>query len=128
RFSLIFIDDLVQAICCWLQQGGGQGESFELHDGTPNGYSWAEIRAIGADLFQRPVRRIRVPLTLLRGAARANLFGASLAGYAPMLTPGKVAELCHGNWLCDNTRLSRAIGWRPEIDFAEGLRRTLAAG
>jgi nucleoside-diphosphate-sugar epimerase len=42
-----------------------------------------------------------------------------------MLTPGKVRELCHDDWICDNTLFSSATRWRPEIDLREGLRRTL---
>jgi hypothetical protein len=42
-----------------------------------------------------------------------------------MLTPGKVREILHPEWTCDNTALADATGWRPRIRLDEGLRRTL---
>jgi nucleoside-diphosphate-sugar epimerase len=42
-----------------------------------------------------------------------------------MLTPGKVRELRHHNWVCDNDALTHKIGWLPQISLEEGLRRTL---
>jgi nucleoside-diphosphate-sugar epimerase len=42
-----------------------------------------------------------------------------------MLTPGKVRELQHFNWVCDNTALNTATGWTPRILLAQGLQRTL---
>jgi nucleoside-diphosphate-sugar epimerase len=42
-----------------------------------------------------------------------------------MLTPGKVRELSHPDWVCDNTALSNAIGWAPRVLLPEGLRQTL---
>jgi nucleoside-diphosphate-sugar epimerase len=62
----------------------------------------------------------------LRAAARINLLSARLLGYAPMLTPGKVRELTHTGWTCDNGRIQETIDWAPRIDLAEGIRRTLA--
>jgi nucleoside-diphosphate-sugar epimerase len=42
-----------------------------------------------------------------------------------MLSPGKVRELTHPDWVADNTSLHTDTGWTPQIDLAEGLRRTL---
>jgi nucleoside-diphosphate-sugar epimerase len=42
-----------------------------------------------------------------------------------MLTPGKVCELSHPDWVCDNTALNSAIGWSPQILLPEGLQLTL---
>ena len=105
--------------------GGGEGRCYELHDGRSNGYCWEEVREIGAELFRRPVRRIAVPAIFLKTVAHLNAAAARLGGYRPMLTPGKVRELCHADWICDNTLFSAATRWRPEIDLREGLRRTL---
>jgi nucleoside-diphosphate-sugar epimerase len=113
RFSLLFVTDLARAVLCWLQSDAGSGGCCE------------EVRQIGAQLSGRPVRRIAVPQGLLRAAAHLNAAAARLGGYRPMLTPGKVRELCHDDWICDNTLFSSATRWRPEIDLREGLRRTL---
>jgi hypothetical protein len=42
-----------------------------------------------------------------------------------MLTPGKVRELSHPDWICDNAALSREAGWSPRTLLPEGLKMTL---
>lgn len=125
RFSLLHVDDLAEAVVCWLESGCDRQEILELHDGREGGYSWSEIIAMVARLQGRRVRGIPVPEKPFGWLAQLNLLIAQTLGYAPMLTPGKVRELRHSDWVCDNTQVSRAIGWRPSIALKEGLRRTL---
>jgi nucleoside-diphosphate-sugar epimerase len=123
RFSLIFIADLAEAILMWLTSGAGG--CFEVHDGKTGGYCWEEVREIAANLYRRRVRRINVPRGALEAAGRLNAAAARVAGYRPMLTSGKVRELCHADWICDNAHFSCVTRWRPEVDLREGLLRTL---
>jgi len=125
RFSLLYVDDLVEAIMHWLACGCTQQGVFELHDGKPNGYSWSELTDTMARLRGRGVYQVRVPSRLLNLLAMINVIAARVTGYAPMLTPGKARELRHPNWVCDNTILSREMGWAPLVPLEEGLRRTL---
>ncbi len=125
RFSLLYVDDLVSAVERVLSLAACPSGPFELHDGRPGGYSWPEVAAIAAGLRGGPVRLLRVPAALLAWAARLNAARARLLGPAPMLTPGKVRELTHPDWVCDNAPFSHVTGWRPQVEFAEGLRRTL---
>jgi len=69
-----------------------------------------------------------VPVSLLRLLAGLNVLLSRLGGYAPMLTPGKVRELRHHDWVCDNVAINRALGWTPRVELAEGLRRTFGWG
>lgn len=118
RISLVHVDDLVRAILMWLQARETQG-LFELDDGTEGGYSWADVAAIGRATWKRRVAHVRVPVALLSCAARANLLLARTCRYPAMLTPGKVNELTHENWVCDNTPLTTRIGWQPNIRLAD---------
>jgi nucleoside-diphosphate-sugar epimerase len=56
-------------------------------------------------------------------AASVNLIVAKLFGGSPMLTPGKVRELIHSNWVADNKQLSSDTGWVPKVLLEEGLRQ-----
>jgi nucleoside-diphosphate-sugar epimerase len=126
RFSLIHVDDLAKATICLLQSGPLQhGQCFELHDGHAGGYTWQQIAMIATSLNGKKPRCISIPRFLMRSAGLANLFWSGLIGYKPMLTPGKVREIFHPDWVCDNTSIIGAIGWQPEILFEEGLRRLL---
>ena len=128
RFSLLYVDDLAAAVLQWLHQPQGVSGIFELHDGHAGGYSWDEVVAIASVLRARRIRRVPVPAFLLRLLAGLSVSISRLGGYAPMLTPGKVRELRHPDWVCDNVAISRALGWTPQVELAEGLRRTLGWG
>ncbi|MGD2095887.1 MAG: hypothetical protein PVH77_12840, partial [Phycisphaerales bacterium] len=71
------------------------------------------------------VRRIKVPLAVLKTLSSLNLHAGRIFGYAPMFTPGKLRELRHPDWVCDNTAFTRQTGWTPQVSLEEGLRRTL---
>ena len=126
RFSLLYVDDLVAAVERLLILDAAPAGPFELHDGRSGGYSWPEAAGIAARLRGRPVRVLGVPAALLAAVARVNAARARLFGAAPMLTPGKVRELGHPDWVCDNAPFCAATGWRPQVEFPEGLERTLA--
>jgi nucleoside-diphosphate-sugar epimerase len=128
RFAMLHAEDLAEAVVKWLDHCRDQRMTYELHDGHPAGYSWQEIIETIARLRSAPVTPIKVPLALMKLMATINLAAACTIGYAPMLTPGKIREICHPDWTADNTALCKSTGWSPKIDLAEGLRRTLGLG
>jgi nucleoside-diphosphate-sugar epimerase len=128
RFSLLYVEDLAAAILQWLSHPPSVMGVFELHDGHPGGYTWQDVIATVSSLRSRHIWYIPVPITSLRLLAHLNVAAARLGRYAPMLTPGKVRELNHPDWVCDNAPLNHAIGWKPQIALEEGLRRTFGWG
>jgi len=124
RFSLLYVDDLAAAVSCLLRaQGAQKRQCFELHDGHPGGYNWRQIASIANDLNGKEPRCLAIPRPLLQSISLANVSLARLLGYQPMLTPGKVREIFHSDWVCDNTAICRATDWQPQVQFREGLRR-----
>ncbi|NPB08936.1 MAG: NAD-dependent epimerase/dehydratase family protein [Thermodesulfobacteria bacterium] len=121
RFSIIHVADLAEAVCRWVERPPEQ-RLYELHDGKPGGYSWEEIAEIAARLRGRPVRYLKVPQTPLRLLGLANLYLARFFGHTPMLTPGKINELFHHDWVCDNTPIETELGFQPHFDLERGLR------
>jgi len=126
RFSLLYVKDLVEAVIQWLDGSCCRSGIYELHDGHPRGYSWHDVIDAVRQLRAKDIVRLKIPLALVRAAAALNQFAARSFGYAPMLTPGKVRELCHADWICDNTPLHAAVGWSPRTLLMEGLQQTLA--
>jgi len=125
RFSMLYVEDLAEASAQWLDCNCCGYSTYELHDGHPGGYSWYEVIDAVKLLRARSVVRIKIPLVAVKLIAACNLLAARSIGYAPMLTPGKVRELCHLNWAGNNTALNSATGWTPRISLPEGLRLTL---
>jgi len=121
RLSLLHVDDLAEAVVCWLSNPGAcLHQTYAIDDGTPGGYGWADI---GAAVSKDGFRLLAVPRFLLQGAARLNMLLSALLGYAPMLSPGKVRELVQPEWLCDNTAFTRATGWRPRLNLQRGAQK-----
>jgi nucleoside-diphosphate-sugar epimerase len=122
RTSLIHVDDLVAASISCLSSEAASGQLFHLDDGRPGGYDWTEMAAIAARVYGRTVRLWPVPALLLDAVAGLNLVLARVTGRAPMLTPAKLRELRHPDWVVDNKAITQATGWSPRIELLQGLQ------
>jgi nucleoside-diphosphate-sugar epimerase len=125
RFSLIYVDDLVSAMLAWLDAGPGVDDgTYEIDDGRGGGYTWPDVLATVERVAERPVRRLPVPRALLAVVGYLNQSAARLFRYAPMVTPGKVRELYHPDWVCRDGEFGHDTGWTPRHDLESGLRET----
>lgn len=122
RISLIHVSDLVEAIIACLKSEGVTRQTLSPSDGKQDGYDWHEMAAIAGATWSRKVRLWRIPRWLLDSVAAVNLRLARVSGRAPMLTPAKLRELRHPDWVVDNTEITAATGWKPEINLQRGLR------
>lgn len=125
RFSLLHVHDLAEAVVCWLNSKPVSNSKYELHDGFPGGYSWDDVVCMCERIFRRRILRLRVPLFMLGVAGFLNAIAASVYGRPPMLTPGKVRELAHEDWVCDNTQICRDIPWQPGLLLEDALKQGL---
>jgi len=123
RISLLHVSDLVEAIIACLQSEGANRQTLTLCDGKHQGYSWHELAGIAAEHWSRRVRLWRIPHWLLNGVAALNSNIATITGRAPMLTPPKLRELRHQDWVADNNAITLATGWTPVVELREGLEQ-----
>ena len=121
RMSLIHVSDLVEAIITCLHCKGAICQIMTLCDGKHDGYSWHELADIAAAQWSRKVHLWRIPRWLLDGIAKANSNVARITGKSPMLTPPKLRELRHKDWVVDNGPITTATGWTPRLALREGL-------
>lgn len=122
RFSLIHVEDLSAALVRLVTANRAENTTTCLHDGKINGYDWSEIATIAAAIRGKPVRIVPVPAALLKSAGYFNLIWASVRrARPPVLVPGKVPELAHPNWVCDNTQLPGCPDWKPSMQFNDCL-------
>jgi len=121
RLSLIHVDDLAAAVAAWLKSWEKcLYQVYTLDDGHDNGYDWREIAETASG---GRYRRLNIPGWVLAAAGHINLAISRVLGYSPMLTPGKARELTQADWLCNNTALSAATGWSPQISLESGIGR-----
>jgi len=125
RFSLLYVGDLAAAVSSVLQKFP-KGEILELDDNKEGGYDWQEVVTIARRVRGRPVVSVPVPGWLLQSIALVAAGSAKVLGFPPMLTPGKVKELRHENWVCDNAKINRLLPWEPKVQFEQGFQLALA--
>ncbi len=126
RLSLIYVDDLCEAIVALLSARIESGLTFEVSDACVEGYSWHAIAEASARYLGRKVVPVPVPLNLMRALAYANQSWSRMTGRVPRISPGKVRELFHEDWVCRDNALTRYTEWQPKVDLDEGIRLTLS--
>jgi len=123
RISLIHVRDLVTAVIACLGSETARHRTLTLCDGKANGYDWREMADLVGAVWGRRVRLWPVPRWLLDSLAWANLRSARLTGRSPMLTPPKLRELRHRDWVVDNGMITATTGWEPAIGLRQGLEQ-----
>ena len=128
RVSLLHVDDLAALVAAVLDEGGEavRGLIGEPDDGQPGGHTWPALVAAAAGCFGRRARVLRVPRTALQAAGLANRLLCLFPGFRPMLTPDKVREVRHPDWVCDARPLIERTAWRPRTPIGPGFAGTIA--
>ena len=124
RASLIHVRDLAAAIAHVALNDRLSGAVYELDDGKQGGYSWRELTQAAGDLDGRKVSCVFLPRSVVNVAGAVEVALAKRFKRTPQVTPGKVRELYHPDWVCRENLLQEQSDWTPRVGFAEGLRET----
>lgn len=126
RLSVIYVEDLARALADAVEGAGEPGAVYELDDGTPDGYSHADLaRAVKATTGHQPAM-VHIPRGVLWLAALGAELWMSVSREPAILSRGKVSELYHDDWVAAGPRFEDAGGWKPAYDFEAGYARTLS--
>lgn len=120
RLSLIHVEDLAEALALALDKPFPSAV-HEIDDGRPGGYSHRDMAAAAAGALGRPVRSVPVPQGLIGLVAALN----GLRPSAQILTPAKVRELFHPDWVAHDRSLAAALGFVPRYDLPAGFHHTI---
>lgn len=121
RFSLIYVEDLVEAILRALE-APVEGRVIPLGYHEPIGdREWLE--KIGEAVGQSP-RVLRLPLFLAGGVALGAEVWAKLRGRAALFGRDKYRELAGGDWVADPGLAEELLGFRAKTGFLEGFAKT----
>ena len=126
RLSLIHGADLAAAIVAAVEAPGLPDLVYELDDGRPRGYAWAEIAAELSAALARPVRMLRLPRSVSTAVACGVEVHRRVAGSLTALSLAKVPELYHPDWAAQGPRLEAVTAWKPAFDLTKGFADTLA--
>jgi nucleoside-diphosphate-sugar epimerase len=124
RASILYVGDAAAAIIMALEDAA-PGRVYEIGDEAPEGHSWREIGETLAAAMERRAAPLRAPRFVLSSCAAIGAGVSRLAGKAPMVTPGKVREFFHPDWVARDNLLSGATGWRPATPLKEGFAKTV---
>lgn len=131
RVSCLHVSDLASAVLAALGADEAADRAthrriYEIHDGQRGGYSWrAMIDVAAAHLGARP-RLVRVPGPLLGTAAHLSRLVGLAAGAAPLLSPDKVREIQHLDWVCRDTTFNEHVSWRSRLQLSAGFADAIA--
>lgn len=120
RLSLIHVEDLAEALAQALDRRPSPSVC-EIDDGRAEGYSHSDVAAAAAAALGRSVRTVPVPRELIGAVAELN----SRRPSTQILTPGKVRELFHPDWVAHDRRLAASLAWTPRYDLVEGFHHTI---
>jgi nucleoside-diphosphate-sugar epimerase len=114
RFSLIQVEDLARLLADSL--ASNLTGMHEVSDGTIGGYSWEDLIAAAVQSEGRAISPIFMPRTAMMAVASA----AAAVSRKPAITPDKVRELYHANWVVQGG----LVADKP-VTFTEGFPRTI---
>ncbi|MGI9414742.1 MAG: NAD-dependent epimerase/dehydratase family protein [Hyphomicrobiales bacterium] len=126
RASLIHVRDLAAAIAHVVARDTLAQGIYELDDGKRDGYSWRELTMAAAKARGRKVRCVFLPKSMVKLAGHVEMAIARRRGRTPEVTPGKVSELYHPDWVCRHNLLQERSDWVPAVGLSEGLQETTA--
>jgi len=121
--SMIYIDDVVDAISAILMTDCEPGERFLVTDQNAPAIREAIQIAFGALDIEPKI--IRLPKWLAMLVAALSHAFAFITGKRPMLTFYAVYSVSNVRTLVNDLTMERLL-WSPKVDFREGVKRTVS--
>lgn len=125
RFSLLYVDDLVEIVATLLQAPRVDGAILEPDDGS-GGYGWADLSRIAGERLGRRVRTVPVPKLVAWPLALVGQVAGAVSARGPSMTVGKVREFYHPDWVCRNAGDPPWGRAAAPVTFENGFATTLA--
>lgn len=121
HLSVIHAGDLAQLLLALTAQNAPVGQTYEVDDGRPGGWTHIEFAKAIADAMSRRALVLSTPRAVLKlGSAIDRL----LRGDKAKLTADRVNYFCHPDWRIDPSKRPDVTLWSPQIETHRGLRET----
>ena len=123
RFSLCYIQDLIDAIMLAGEGSKGIGEFFFISDGKQ--YTMEQIGDAFSSVMQVKAIRLRIPKSFIIGLAWFSENLSKILGKTSNFGCDKARQLLQENWVCDIAKAKTLLKFNPCFDLQKGSRITV---
>ena len=130
RFSLVYVDDLVEGLLLVAEKGerlgvqGSPGRGVYFIAGGENP-TYAQLgQAIGQALGRKRLTVMRLPGPLLRLVGVGGDVMARVRRQPGWINSDKITEALGGSWTCSAEKARSQLGWSPAFTLDERLQET----
>jgi nucleoside-diphosphate-sugar epimerase len=126
RISAIHVADLADVLARLVAGELPPADVYEIDDTHPDGYSLRDFALQAGQALGKSVHTIRVPKSLMSLIGLLQQALSKVDGEARILSPAKVREIFHPDWVAHDQRLAQFLGWQARIALGEGFAETVA--
>ena len=122
--SVCYIDDLIDGLLAAAGDAAGSGDVFHVGDPVP--CTFEDLGRISARILGIHVRRIVIPLSLIRTAVFFTEAARPLTRKAGIANRDKYREYRQPAWVVDMAKAKERLGCAARFTVEAGLERTIA--
>jgi UDP-glucose 4-epimerase len=124
RASMVYVDDLVEALVLAAQCERTRGEGYFICDGV--NYTWRDIQAHIVAAVGRRAFDLHLPAWTVQLAARVGELATAVDQKPRLFNRQKALMDAQSAWLCTHEKARSHFGYTPRVEMAEGTRRAYA--
>lgn len=125
RFTMVYGPDCASAVLAAFDVAHESGSIYFVTDG--NVYTWNDAIGIVEDAIGRKAwLRFEIPRFVVQAVAIASELSMRVTKKPQIVTREKVGILRAPNLVISSEKIRRELGWKSEMSFAEGSRKTVA--
>ncbi|HEK85678.1 MAG: NAD-dependent epimerase/dehydratase family protein [Candidatus Saccharicenans sp.] len=121
--SLCYVNDLIQAIRLCTVTPTKSGEIYNVADPVPR--TWEDLGEEAARLLGRKIKKIKIPLSIVKTAAGLSELSSRITGKASPINLSKYRDMEKLSWVADTTKIKQELGFETRWPFEQGLKETL---
>jgi len=119
KYSIIYIDDLINGLIMAAESGVAIGKTYFITDMEI--YSNEDIAYEISNIFGNNITKIKIPKSIMPAIAS---IGEKVTKGKSILNKDKVKELKYQHWICDCSKAVRELGFETQVKLKEGLKWT----
>jgi len=120
--SIIHVWDLVSGILLAAEHPDSTGQIFFVANDDP--YRWNDVIEILKNIMGKKVINFSVPFFLAYGVASFIEMVAKIKRQPTILNRQKIIEVKQPYWVVSNRKITKMLGYHPEVSLEQGLRLT----